>query len=424
MNTEKKRMSLPIQILIGLALGVIVGLLLQNNPEIADNFIKPFGTIFLNLIKLIIVPLVFSSLLVGVADLDDAAKIGKIGLKTFVYFLFTTSIALIIGLVVSNVLNVGAGFTIPIEDIAYEAKEAPKFIDTLVGIVPSNPLKSLVEGEMLQIIVFALILGAGLLAVGDLGKPVLNFFNGIAEAMYKITNAIMKLAPIGVFGLMTPVIANNGPQVLLPLSKAILAVYLACALHVVLVYAPTVKLLGKMNVKQFFKGAFGPWLFAFTTSSSSGTLPVSMEAAENKLGVSKPIASFVLPLGATINMDGTAIYQGVCALFIAQVYGIDLSISQQLTIILTATLASVGTAGVPGSGMIMLAMVLQGVGLPVEGIALVAGVDRIFDMIRTSINVVGDLACSVIVAHSEGELDRSITLETIKAQEKAKHMSK
>lgn len=336
---------------------------------------------------------------------------GKIGLKTFVYFLFTTAIAIVIGLVVANVLDVGSGFTLPIEDLSYEAVEPPSFIDTLVGIIPSNPLKSLVEGEMLQIIVFALILGAGLLAVGELGKPVLNFFNGVAEAMYKVTNGVMKFAPIGVFGLMTPVIANNGPQVLLPLSKAILAVYIACALHVLIVYSSTVKIFGKMNLKHFYKGVFGPWLFAFTTSSSSGTLPISMEAAENKLGVSKPIASFVLPLGATINMDGTAIYQGVCALFIAQVYGIDLSISQQLTIILTATLASVGTAGVPGSGMIMLAMVLQGVGLPVEGIALVAGVDRIFDMVRTSINVVGDLACAVIVARSEGELDDEIVYE-------------
>ncbi len=408
---KEKRLSLPFQILIGLSLGILAGIMLQNNPDVADNFIKPLGTIFLNLIKLVIVPLVFSSLLVGIADLDDAAKIGKIGLKTFIYFFCTTAIALIIGLTVANVFNVGSGFTLPVEDLAYEAKEAPKFIDTLVGIIPANPLKSIIEGEMLQIIVFALILGAGLLAVGEKGKPVLTFFNGIAEAMYKVTDKIMKLAPIGVFGLMTPVIAHNGPQVLLPLSKAILAVYFACALHVLLVYSSTVKIFGKMNLKQFYKGAFSPWLMAFTTSSSAGTLPVTMEAAEKELGVSKPIASFVLPLGATINMDGTAIYQGVCALFIAQVYGLNLTISQQLTIVLTATLASVGTAGVPGSGMIMLAMVLQGVGLPVEGIALVAGVDRIFDMIRTSINVVGDLACAVIVAESENELDHSVYLE-------------
>ncbi|HHX04031.1 MAG TPA: dicarboxylate/amino acid:cation symporter [Tissierellia bacterium] len=404
MQKKKSGLSLPIRILIGLVLGIIVGILLQSNPEIADKYIKPLGTIFLNLIKLIIVPLVFSSLLVGVADLQDVTKIGKIGLKTVVYFLATTAIALFIGLLLGNVLNVGGGFVIPTGDITYEAATAPSFIDTLVGIIPSNPLNSIVLGQMLQIIVFALILGAGLLAVGEKGRPVFNFFNGIAEAMYSITGGIMKLAPIGVFGLITPVIANNGPGVLLPLSRAILVVYLACFLHAAIVYSSTVKYLGKMSLKKFYKAAFAPWAMAFTTSSSSGTLPITLETAEKELGVSKSVASFVLPLGATINMDGTAIYQGVGALFIAQVYGIDLTISQQLTIVLTATLASIGTAGVPGAGMIMLAMVLQGVGLPIEGIALIAGVDRIFDMARTSINVLGDLACSIVVAKSEGEL--------------------
>ena len=230
----------------------------------------------------------------------------------------------------------------------------------------------------------------------------------MTDAMIHITNGIMKTAPIGVFGLIAPVIAANGPKVLLPLIRVVGIVYLGCFLHVIIVYAASIKFFAKLPVGTFFKKAFEPWALAFTTSSSSGTLPVSLEVAHKDLGVSKPIASFVLPLGATVNMDGTAIYQGVCALFIAQVYGLSLSPSQQLTIVLTTVLASVGTAGVPGAGMIMLAMVLQGVGIPVEGIALVAGIDRIFDMVRTSINVLGDIACSVVVAKSEGQLDESV----------------
>ncbi|NLD16711.1 MAG: dicarboxylate/amino acid:cation symporter, partial [Tissierellia bacterium] len=287
-------------------------------------------------------------------------------------------------------------------DITYEAAEAPPFIQTLVNIIPSNPLKSIVNGDMLQIIVFALIFGVGLLVIGEKGKIVFSIFDSIAEAMYAITRFIMSLAPIGVFGLIAPVIAQNGPEVLLPLLKLIAIVYLASIVHIIVVYGLSVKFLSGINPIEFAKKAFPAWATAFTTSSSSGTLPVTMQCAET-LGVPQPISSFVLPLGATINMDGTAIYQGGSALFIAQVFGVNLSISQQLTIILTATLASVGTAGVPGAGMIMLAMVLQSVGLPVEGIALVAGVDRILDMMRTSLNVLGDLTAATFVTKTEGD---------------------
>lgn len=405
---EKKKMSLPIQILIGLIAGVVVGIFLQSNAQLADTFIKPLGTLFLNLIKLVIVPLVFASLVVGVADLKDAKQIGKIGMKTFVYFFVTTTFAIIIGLLLANLLDVSSGFVLPADQLQFEAKESPSFIDTLINIVPANPLKALVEGQMLQIIVFALILGAGLLYAGEKGTAVFSFFDGLQEAMIHITNGIMKFAPFGVFGLMAPVIAANGPQVLLPLIKVVGIVYLGCILHAFLVYGASIKFIAKLPAGIFFKKAFTPWAVAFTTSSSAGTLPISLETCENELGVSKPIASFVLPLGATINMDGTAIYQGVCALFIAKVYGIDMGLGQQLTIVLTTVLASVGTAGVPGAGMIMLAMVLQGVGIPVEGIALVAGIDRIFDMIRTSLNVLGDISCSVIVAKSEGKFDEAV----------------
>lgn len=403
-GNEKRSMSLAIRILIGLVLGVVVGLALQGSPEIANTFIAPIGTIFLNLIKLIIVPLVFASLVVGVAGMEDVTKLGRVGAKTFIYYFITTAIAIFIGLLLANVLNVGGSYVLPTAgEMVYEAAEAPPFIDTLVNIIPSNPLKALVNGDMLQIIVFALIFGMGLLVIGEKGKVVFNIFDSIAEAMYAITRFIMSLAPIGVFGLMAPVIANNGPEVLLPLIRLIGIAYLASAVHIVLVYGASVKFLSKMNPLEFAKKAFPAWATAFTTSSSSGTLPVSMQSAES-LGIPQPIYSFVLPLGATINMDGTAIYQGVSALFIAQVFGVSLTLSQQLTIILTATLASVGTAGVPGAGMIMLAMVLQSVGLPVEGIALVAGVDRILDMVRTSLNVLGDLTAALFISRSEGDV--------------------
>ncbi len=403
MAEKKGKLSLSIQILIALVAGIIVGLALQGNPDIANNYIRPLGTLFLNMIKLLIVPLVFSSLMVGVANMEDVTKLGRIGGKTFVYFFLTTAIAIVIGLVLGNLLNVGGGFVLPAGEIVYEAKEAPPFITTLINLIPSNPLKSIVEGEMLQIIVFALVLGGGVLMIGEKGKIVFEFFDSIAEAMYVITSWVMKFAPIGVFGLITPVIAQNGPEVLMPLLRLIVVVYLACIIHIGVIYTLSVKFLGKMSPAKFYKGAFPAWAMAFTTSSSSGTLPLTMKCAEENLGVSKPVASFVLPLGATINMDGTAIYQGVCALFIAQVYGLNLDLGQQMTIVLTATLASVGTAGVPGSGMIMLAMVLQGVGLPVEGIALVAGIDRILDMIRTSLNVLGDLTCAVFIENTEKE---------------------
>lgn len=406
-KTQKKKLQLTTKIFIGLAAGIILGIALQSNPDIAVNYVKPLGTLFLNLIKLVIVPLVFSSLVVGACSMDDVRKLGRIGGKTVAYYMLTTAFAVTIGLILANVSNVGGGFSIPV-DATVEIAEAPSIIDTLLNIIPSNPLKALVEGNMLQVIAFALIIGAGIIGIGEKGKILFNFFDAMAEVMYKIIAVIMEYAPIGVFALITPVVAQNGPGVLLPLLKLILVVYAGCILHAVFTYSSTVSLFAKVSPAQFFKGVAPATVFAFTTASSSGTLPITMKRAEENLGVSKSISSFVLPLGATINMDGTAIYQGVCAFFIAQVYGVDLPISAQLTIILTATLASIGTAGVPGAGMIMLGMVLQSVGLPIEGIALIAGVDRVLDMMRTCINVTGDAACAVIVSATEGELDRSV----------------
>ncbi|MDO5717652.1 MAG: dicarboxylate/amino acid:cation symporter [Tissierellia bacterium] len=396
-----KKLSLPIQILIALILGVVVGLLFRNNPEFTVVFIKPFGTLFLNLIKLIIVPLVFSSLITGVGNLNDVKQLGRLGGKTLVFYLVTTAFAVTLGILMANAFNVGGGFILPTEELVVEVSEAPSVTETILSIIPSNPLKALVEGNMLQIIAFAIILGSGILVLGEKGKILFNIFDSLAETMYIITGAIMKFAPIGVFALIAPVIAEHGAGILQSLVKLILVAYLASFIHAGLIYSLSVKFFGKMNPIKFFKGIFPATILAFTTSSSSGTLPVTMKCCEDELGVPKPVASFVLPLGATINMDGTAIYQGVSALFIAQVFGVSLSIGQQLSIVLTATLASIGTAGVPGAGMIMLTLVLQSTGLPIEGIALIAGVDRILDMIRTSVNVTGDAACAVVVSSSE-----------------------
>lgn len=407
-----KKLSLTTKIFIGLALGIVVGLFLQSAPDVASTYIKPFGTLFLNMIKLIIVPLVFSSLIVGTCSLDDVRKLGRIGGKTVAYYMLTTAFAVTIGLLLANLTNVGGGFSIP-TDAKVDVTAAPNVIDTLINIIPSNPLKALVEGNMLQIIAFAIIIGIGIIGVGEKGKVLFNFFDAFAEVTYKIIGAIMHYAPIGVFALITPVVAVNGPAVLLPLLKLILVVYAGCILHAVVTYSTTIKLFAKANPFKFFKGIAPAMVFSFTTASSSGTLPITMRSAEENLGVPKSITSFVLPLGATINMDGTAIYQGICAIFIAQVYGIDLSIGAQLTIILTATLASIGTAGVPGAGMIMLGMVLQSVGLPMEGIVLIAGVDRILDMARTCVNVTGDASCAVIVSATEGELNREVFNSTI-----------
>ena len=391
-----KRLSLTTWIFIALALGVVVGLCLQGNPEIATEYIKPLGTIFLNLIKMIVVPLVIFSMIAGVISLSDIRRVGAIGGKTIVYYLCTTACAIIIGLVVANIGNVGGGYSLSTDELSYTAKEAPSFIETIVNIFPDNFVQPMSDASMLQIIVIALFFGFGILAAGKKAQPVADFVNGMSEVCIKIMHMIISIAPFGVFGLITPVVASNGPDILLPLLKLIVIAYIAMILHMVIVYSGLVRIIAKMRPIQFFKGQMQAMVFAFASASSVGTLPVNMECSK-KLGVSQEVSSFVLPLGATINMDGTAIYQGVCAIFIAQVFGIELDLSQQMVIVMTAVLSSIGTAGVPGSGMIMLAMVLQSVGLPVEGIALVAGVDRVLDMMRTTVNITGDQSAAVCV---------------------------
>ena len=342
------------------------------------------------------VPVVLLSIIQGIISLEDVKKVGSIGIRTVVYYMCTTALAVTIGLLFANLLNVGAGYVLPSGDLSYNATEAPGFMTTLVNIFPSNIIQPLASATMLQVIVIAILFGFGIILAGEKGEVAARVVDSFAEVSFKIMGMIISLSAIGVFALICPVVAENGPAVLLPLLKVILVAYAAYIIHMIVVYSSSVKALAGMSPLEFFKGMSRPMIFAFSSASSVGVLPFNLDATE-KLGARKEIASFVLPLGATINMDGTAIYQGVCAIFIAQIFGIDLNLSQQITIILTATLASIGTAGVPGSGMIMLAMVLQSVGLPVEGIALVAGIDRILDMGRTVVNITGDAACAICV---------------------------
>lgn len=396
MKKTGKKLSLTVKIAISLILGVFAGIALQNHSDIASTYIKPIGTIYLNLIKMIVVPVVLLSITQGIVSLQDIRKVGTIGLRTVLYYTVTTALAVTAGLLFANLLNVGAGYVLSAEELSYEASAAPSFIDTIVNIFPSNAFSPLVNATMLQVIVLAVFLGFGIILAGEKGELAGKVVDSFADVAFRIMGLIIEFSAIGVFALICPVVAANGPAVLLPLLKVILVAYAAYIIHMVVVYSTSVRVLGGMNPLRFFQGMSKAMLFAFSSASSVGVLPFNLEATE-KMGVRKEISSFVLPLGATINMDGTAIYQGVCAIFIAQIFGIDLTLSQQATIILTATLASIGTAGVPGSGMIMLAMVLQSVGLPLEGIALVAGIDRILDMGRTVVNITGDAACAICV---------------------------
>lgn len=401
----KGKMSLTTKIMLGLVAGLVAGILLQGSPEFVNTFIAPLGRLFLNLIMMIIVPLVFSSLIVGAASVGDVKTLGRMGGKTLGYYLITTAVAITIGLSLGAIIQPGAGLSIPV-DAEVAVNEAPGLTDTLLNIIPRNPINAMAQGNMLQIIVFALFLGVAFNAIPkEKGQVFIDFFDGLAEIMYKVTSYVMAYAPIGVFGLITPVVVNHGLSVLLPLGKVIAAVYIGCILHAAIVYSGAVKIFAKMSPLHFFKGIMPAAITAFSTTSSAGTLPVTIKSARENLGVSQKVSSFVLPLGATINMDGTALYQGVSVLFIAQVYGVELTMAQMGTIVVTATLASIGTAGVPGAGMIMLSLVLAAIGLPLDGVALVAGIDRILDMARTSVNVIGDGSAAVVVAATENELE-------------------
>ena len=398
-----------------------IGLRISNVTDIQRVktiavYVKPLGTIFIRLLMFLAIPLVVASLIAGAASLGDIRRVGRLGGKTLGLFLVTTAIAITIGLVLVNAIQPGTRLSVDSREKLMvefggaigqriQQETSLNVIDTIVGIVPTNPFAAMANSEMLQIVFFAVIVGITLTLVAkEKARPVVNFFDGFSETMIKMVDLIMIVAPLGVFALISATIAEFGFDILQTLVWYAATLLLGLVLHAIFVYGGLVRLGARMNPLKFFGGLREAMLIAFSTSSSAATLPVNMECCERNLGVPKSIASFVLPLGATINMDGTAMYQAVAAVFIAQVYGLDLHLSDQLAILLMAVLASIGTAPVPGVGIIMLIIVLRSVHVPEEGIALILGIDRILDMCRTTVNVTGDAAVATVVAKSEGVL--------------------
>ncbi|MBM7095425.1 dicarboxylate/amino acid:cation symporter [Bacillus sp. H-16] len=391
-----------IALILGLFTGIGFNLFAPELFQYADNYaFTPLGTLFINSITMLVVPLVLFSIILGTASVSDPKKLGRIGGKTVGFYLITTAIALGIGLSMAFLIQPGAGGGFETETADYEAEEAPPIMDTLLNIIPENPVQAMADGEMLQIIAFAVLIGFALARLGDKTAGVLKLIEQGNEIMMFLVKIVMYLAPVGAFALIASAIGELGMSALQAMLLYMAAVILALLLHAVITYGSVIAFIAKRSPIEFVRKFFPAMIVAFSTSSSSAVLPVSMRVAQEDLRVSKPVSSFVQPLGSTINMDGTAIMQAVATVFIAQVYAQSLSFGDLLTVILTATLASIGTAGVPGVGMIMLAMVLTSVGLPVEGIALVLGVDRILDMLRTAVNITGDATCAVMVSESE-----------------------
>lgn len=402
-----KKVSLPIQILIALALGIAVGLVcyFAGAADLTARYLKPFGDIFVNLLKFIVVPVVLLSMIDGIISMGDMRKVGAVGWKTVAYFLCTTAIACVIGLAFANVFNSMGLFPTGLslqEGQVWDKATSANFMDTLVGIFPSNMWSAFTTSNMLQVIVIALLFGGGIMAAGEKGKLCRDIVSTFYAVIEQVMNFVISLSPIGVFSMMAWVVATQGANILGSLVLVLLCAYLGYIVHAVLVYSMSAKIFADMSPVRFFKGAFAAMMFAFTSTSSAATLPVSKECAD-ELGADGEISSFVLPLGSTINMDGTAIYQCVATIFLASCAGVHLGLGQMVTIVVTATLASIGTAGVSGAGMIMLAMVLTAMGIDVNLIMIIYGVDRLFDMGRTCLNVTGDIACSLCVSKWEGQ---------------------
>lgn len=393
--------GLPMQMMLGLILGVIVGAFVS--AEFAQTWFRPLGDLFIRLIRMVVVPLVFATLVAGAAGISDVSKLGRVAIRTLLIFMATSAVAVIMGLIIANLIDPGIGVTLSTEGLKASQVKAPSFVKTLLEIVPINPMEAFSKGAILQIIFFAIMFGFCLNALGEKGRGVYEFFDTIGHIMIRMTNIVMRYAPIGVFGLMAAVVAQHGLAVLLPLGKLILASFIATSLLVILIYIPWVKFGIGIPLGTYFKGIFEPWLIAFTTCSSAAAMAANL-IASRRLGASNSVASFAVPLGNTINMNGTAVYMGVTAVFAAQIYGLNLTFSDQVIVVLTGVLAAIGTAGVPGAGLIMSTLVFTQIGIPLEVVALIAGVDRILDMIRTSINVVGDSTTALAVSRMEGEL--------------------
>lgn len=393
-------LTLWVRVLIAMAAGILAGLALGENAAA----LKPIGDLFIALIRMLVVPLIFASLVSGMTSFGEMAGMARVAAKTVALFALTAVAAVTIGLVMASLIAPGigvemAGMTPPTPP---EPQSAAGYI---IGMVPTNPFAALASGNTLQIIVFAILLGVAINLVGETALPIKRFFDAFAEVMFKLTHLVMEVAPYGVFGLMAWVAGTYGLDILLPLGKIILTLYLACLLQLILVYGGVIALIGRLNPWHFYRGIADALMVGFSTCTSAGTFPVTMANVQDNLGVPRNIASFVLSTGTTINMDGTAIYLGIAAVFTAQAFGIELTGGQYLTIILTATLAAIGTAPVPGASLIMMSVVLTSVGLPLEIVALVAGVDRVMDMMRTLTNVAGDATAAAVVSRSEGVLD-------------------
>ncbi len=403
---EKKKLTLPMKIGIALLIGIVLGLIcyFAGLADFTAAYLKPFGTIFVNLLKFLVVPVVLLSMIDGIVSMGDLKKVGSVGWKTVAYFLATTAIACVIGLVIANIFN-GAGLFPVLQNAAgaeWTGKTSQNFMDTLVAMFPSNMWAAFHNADMLQVIIIAILLGGGILAAGEKAKLAKDIVSSFYSVIDRVMTFVISLSPIAVLLMMTWVVATQGPNILGSLAMVLLAAYIAYILHAVLVYSLSAKAFAGVSPFTFFKKAAPAMIFAFTSTSSAATLPVSKECADD-LGADGDISSFVLPLGATINMDGTAIYQCVATIFLATCSGMHLSIGQMVTIVVTATLASIGTAGTPGAGMIMLAMVLTQMGIDVNLIMIIYGVDRLFDMGRTCLNVTGDISCSLCATRWEGK---------------------
>jgi len=408
-HDPSKQPILTYKILIAMLLGVLVGLAIKNLPLpvgvegfLVDSVLHTGGTIFITILKMLVVPVVLISLICGSSSLD-VRRIGRVGGKSLLLYLFTTAVAITIALVVAKAFGIGTGLHLPAV-AHFTPKSVPAFKAVLLKLFPSNPFKALAEGEMLQIILFALLLGVSMSMAGKPGERVLEFFQDLNHVIMRLVVIVLQVTPYGVFCLIGALFARQGLQLIEQLIGYFITVMVVLLIHLTCSYGFLLHFLGRLNPLIFFKKMYAAMLFAFSVSSSSASIPVVLETVEDRLGVKNSIASFVIPLGATINMDGTAIMQGVATVFIAHAYGVDIGISGYITVVGMATLASIGTAGVPSVGLITLTMVLRQVGLPVEGVALIIGVDRLLDMTRTAVNVTGDAMVSCLVAKSEKRL--------------------
>lgn len=416
---KKKKLGLTTKIFISLIVGAIFGVVLCylvpsghiKDDTIVEGVLYVMGQGFIRLMKMLVVPLVFCSLVCGSMAIGDTKKLGTVGVRTLLFYLVTTALAITVALSIGNLINPGTGLdmsAIQSNAAKVETMEATSLSETLLGIIPDNPLNSLSSGNMLQIIVFALIVGVILAKLGERTETVGNFFSQFNDIMMEMTMMVMSLAPIGVFCLISRTFANIGFSAFVPLAKYMVGVLIALAIQCFVVYLGLLKIFTGLNPLKFIKNFFPVMAFAFSTATSNATIPLSIDTLAKKMGVSKKISSFTIPLGATINMDGTAIMQGVAVVFAAQAFGIDLTMVDYLTVIGTATLASIGTAGVPSVGLVTLTMVFNSVGLPVEAIGLIMGIDRILDMSRTAVNITGDAVCTTIVAHQNKALDKEV----------------